>query len=211
MGRSAEQHPPARSVLPEGMYLDGANTTQREAMGLPIWAFSPAGEPVDIVNHFVNFGWEYVYHCHILSHEEMDMMHAQVVGIAPCGANLRKCDSSGNGGNRQYTVTWIDNSKNETAFVIERSSSPTGPWSILATVPSDRLTDRSGHRHENIPGQDQEHVLLPGLRHQRGGGYLGLLQPGLEQYPAGRRMADADAQLEGRRRPQPSPCWLRAT
>ena len=37
-------------------------------------------------------------------------------------------------------MTWTDNSKNETAFVIERSSSPTGPWSILATVPSDRLT-----------------------------------------------------------------------
>ncbi len=67
----------------EGEYLHGANTTQREAMGLPLLAFNPDGEPVDIVNHFVNFGWEYVFHCHILSHEEMDMMHAQVVGIAP--------------------------------------------------------------------------------------------------------------------------------
>jgi hypothetical protein len=36
-------------------------------------------------------------------------------------------------------VTWTDNSKNETAFVIERSSSLTGPWSILTTIPSDRL------------------------------------------------------------------------
>ena len=25
-------------------------------------------------NQVVNFGWEYVWHCHILSHEEMDMM-----------------------------------------------------------------------------------------------------------------------------------------
>ena len=78
--------------MPEGMYLEGANTTQREAMGLPIWAFNPDGEPVDIVNHYVNFGWEYVYHCHILSHEEMDMMHAQVVGVAPAapdGSQLR--------------------------------------------------------------------------------------------------------------------------
>ncbi len=74
--------------MPEGMYLDGANTTQREAMGLPIMAFNPDGEPVDIVNHIVNFGWEYVYHCHILSHEEMDMMHAQVVGVAPAGSDV---------------------------------------------------------------------------------------------------------------------------
>jgi FtsP/CotA-like multicopper oxidase with cupredoxin domain len=124
----------------EGMYLEGANTTQREAMGLPIMAFNPDGEPVDIINHYVNFGWEYVYHCHILSHEEMDMMHAQVVGVAPAAPTFVSAVASGNGGNRRYTVTWTDNSKNETAFVIERSSSPTGPWSILATVPSDPLT-----------------------------------------------------------------------
>ncbi|MFZ5796786.1 MAG: multicopper oxidase domain-containing protein [Thermodesulfobacteriota bacterium] len=126
--------------MPEGMYLEGANTTQREAMGLPLLAFNPDGEPVDIVNHFVNFGWEYVYHCHILSHEEMDMMHAQVVGVAPAEPTFVSAVASGNGNNRIYTVTWVDNSKNETAFVIQRSSSPNGPWSILATVPSDRLT-----------------------------------------------------------------------
>ena len=33
------------------------------------------GDPIDpIVNTMTNFGWEYVWHCHILSHEEMDMM-----------------------------------------------------------------------------------------------------------------------------------------
>ena len=130
--------------MPEGMYLEGANTTQREAMGLPLLAFNPDGEPVDIFNHFVNFGWEYVYHCHILSHEEMDMMHAQVVGVAPKAPTFISAVASGNGGNRQYTVTWTDNSKNETAFVIERSASSDGPWSVLATIPSDRLTTGPG-------------------------------------------------------------------
>src|SRR5665647_2568773 len=34
-----------------------------------------AGNPIaPIVNAIVNMGWEYVWHCHILSHEEMDMM-----------------------------------------------------------------------------------------------------------------------------------------
>ncbi len=126
--------------MPEGMFLPGANTTQREAMGLPLLAFNPDGEPVDIVNHYVNFGWEYVYHCHILSHEEMDMMHAQVVGVAPKPPTFISAVASGSGNNRKYTVTWTDNSKNETAFVIERASSPDGPWSILATAPSDPLT-----------------------------------------------------------------------
>ncbi len=33
------------------------------------------GNPIDpITNKMTNFGWEYVWHCHILSHEEMDMM-----------------------------------------------------------------------------------------------------------------------------------------
>jgi hypothetical protein len=107
-------------------------------------AFNPDGEPVDIVNHYVNFGWEYVFHCHILSHEEMDMMHAQVVGIEPAAPSNLGYSKLGSGNNRRYVLTWTDNSKNETAFVIERSSSATGPWSILATVPSDRLTDGPG-------------------------------------------------------------------
>ena len=126
--------------MPEGEYLEGADTAIREAAGLPLMAFNPDGEPVDILNHFVNFGWEYVYHCHILSHEEMDMMHAQVVGVAPPAPTGLAFAKTGNGANRRYILNWTDNSKNETAFVIERSSSATGPWSTLATVQSDRLT-----------------------------------------------------------------------
>jgi FtsP/CotA-like multicopper oxidase with cupredoxin domain len=139
--------------MPEGMYLDGANTTQREAMGLPIMAFNPDGEPVDIVNHYVNFGWEYVYHCHILSHEEMDMMHAQVVGVAPAAPVIVSAIQSKVQGNYQYLVTWTDNSKNETAFVIERRIlGSTNPWepgmglppAPPLIIPSDRLTDGPG-------------------------------------------------------------------
>ncbi len=35
------------------------------------------------VNQLVNFGWEYVYHCHILSHEEMDMMRPVSAVLPP--------------------------------------------------------------------------------------------------------------------------------
>jgi FtsP/CotA-like multicopper oxidase with cupredoxin domain len=123
--------------MPEGAYLEGANTTERQATGLPVLAFNPDGEPVDIVNHYVNFGWEYVYHCHILSHEEMDMMHAQVVGVAPKAPTSVSAVRSGSGSSRRYTVTWTDNSKNETAFVIERRrAGPSFAWAVLASVPS---------------------------------------------------------------------------
>jgi FtsP/CotA-like multicopper oxidase with cupredoxin domain len=122
----------------EGEYI--ANTTQQEALGLPIFAFNPDGEPIDVINHYVNFGWEYVYHCHILSHEEMDMMHAQVVGVAPRAPQLVSAVRTGTGSNRRYIVTWNDNSRNETAFVIERRvAGSTGAWTTRATVQSSVL------------------------------------------------------------------------
>jgi FtsP/CotA-like multicopper oxidase with cupredoxin domain len=124
--------------MPEGAYI--ANTTAQEAAGLPIFAFNPDGEPIDIINHKVNFGWEYVYHCHILSHEEMDMMHAQSVGVAPAAPGPVSAVLSGSGNNRIYTLTWEDLSKNETAFVIERRVlGSTDPFTTLATVQSSQL------------------------------------------------------------------------
>lgn len=130
--------------MPEGWYLEGANTTQREAIGLPIMAFNPDGEPVDIVNHFVNFGWEYVYHCHILSHEEMDMMHAQAVAVAPPAPSNLSAVRVGNGQNRRVDLSWADNSKNETAFVIQKATAANGPFTTIETLPSDRLTSGPG-------------------------------------------------------------------
>jgi FtsP/CotA-like multicopper oxidase with cupredoxin domain len=41
-----------------------------------------AGNPITpIINEVTNFGWEYVWHCHILSHEEMDMMRPIKVDV----------------------------------------------------------------------------------------------------------------------------------
>ena len=41
------------------------------------------GNPIaPIVNVVADFGWEYVCHCHILSHEEMDMMRPVTVHVA---------------------------------------------------------------------------------------------------------------------------------
>jgi FtsP/CotA-like multicopper oxidase with cupredoxin domain len=41
------------------------------------------GNPIaPIINTVVNMDWEYVWHCHILSHEEMDMMRPVTVHVA---------------------------------------------------------------------------------------------------------------------------------
>jgi FtsP/CotA-like multicopper oxidase with cupredoxin domain/fibronectin type 3 domain-containing protein len=36
----------------------------------------PIGQPMTVLNDLTNFGWEYVWHCHILGHEENDFMRA---------------------------------------------------------------------------------------------------------------------------------------
>ena len=63
-------------MLPEGATLPPPG---------PAGWFDPNGNPDRrrSCNHPVNFGWEYVWHCHILSHEEMDFMHSLVFAVPP--------------------------------------------------------------------------------------------------------------------------------
>jgi len=42
----------------------------------------PLGNPVTVSNILNDFGWEYVWHCHLLGHEENDMMRPMIM-IAP--------------------------------------------------------------------------------------------------------------------------------
>jgi FtsP/CotA-like multicopper oxidase with cupredoxin domain len=101
----------------------------------------PQGNPVNqILNHKVNFGWEYVYHCHILSHEEMDMMHSMDVAVKPKAPTGLNAYPIGNGDKRIAVLIWKDNSINETNFVVQRATSVDGPWITLATLPANSMT-----------------------------------------------------------------------
>jgi FtsP/CotA-like multicopper oxidase with cupredoxin domain len=82
----------------------------------------PAGNPITaITNKLVNFGWEYVLHCHILSHEEMDMMRPVSLAIPPKKATGLGFTVSGNGNNRRIRIGWDDNSIAETSYLVQRS------------------------------------------------------------------------------------------
>jgi FtsP/CotA-like multicopper oxidase with cupredoxin domain len=97
-------------TLPEGAPLDPP------AVG---WQ-DPTAEPInEILNHYVNYGWEYVWHCHILSHEEMDMMHSMAFGVAPNPPT--NVAATWAYSPLRAVLTWTDASRNETAFVIERA------------------------------------------------------------------------------------------
>jgi FtsP/CotA-like multicopper oxidase with cupredoxin domain len=96
------------------------------------------------VNEIVNFGWEYVWHCHILSHEENDMMRSVIFRVptavpnAPTGLTVTPTV-------QRNTLAWTDNSFNvtvapynsTTGFLIERCNGncgPNGNFTLLANM-----------------------------------------------------------------------------
>ena len=92
----------------------------------------PQGNPTNpVVNQLVNFGWEYTYHCHILSHEEMDMMRPVILALPPIAPDGLACAITGSGSGTRLVLSWNDNSINETSFVVqtlERGWNLDGCW-----------------------------------------------------------------------------------
>ncbi|MBK8933341.1 MAG: multicopper oxidase domain-containing protein [Chloroflexi bacterium] len=92
------------------------------------------GNPIPpIVNQIVSFGWEYVWHCHILSHEEMDMMRPMSVNVSRSLADAPLLNFTGAPGS-PIGLSWSDStpvdpaipstwggSNNEIGYRIERA------------------------------------------------------------------------------------------
>ncbi len=85
---------------------------------LKLDAMDPTGEPIQVINHVVNFGWEYVWHCHMLSHEENDMMRSIVAAVPPRDPSDLAVDLVGN----KMVLTWRDNSLGESGFTVQRAN-----------------------------------------------------------------------------------------
>jgi hypothetical protein len=95
----------------------------------------PSNQPAAVTNDVINFGWEYVVHCHILGHEENDMMRSQLLAIPPDPPTNVTATKFGNGNNQYVMVTWNDGSLNETGFTVQRAETPNGPWLSLPSSP----------------------------------------------------------------------------
>ena len=46
------------------------------------------GNPIVVTNQLANFGWEYVWHCHLLGHEENDMMRPIAFKVSPAAPSV---------------------------------------------------------------------------------------------------------------------------
>ena len=98
-----------------------------------------------ITNQLVNNGWGYVWHCHILSHEEMDMMRPSDLALPPVEPTNLVATPSGAGTNQTVSLMWDDNSITETAFVVQRSADLGQTWATVGTMQSP-LDQTNAHR-----------------------------------------------------------------
>ena len=146
------------SIRPLNAVTAIGSATPGEFTGL-----DPTGAQVNVVNHVVNFGWEYLWHCHLLGHEENDMMRSQSVAVPPKFARGLTAVSAGPS---RVNLTWTDTTVSETNWTIQRSGAATGPWTIIALIPSTTGPQRNGtaelfrfcrSRHEFLPGVSHKH------------------------------------------------------
>ena len=79
------------------------------------------GNASTVTNVNINYGWEYVWHCHILGHEENDMMRSIAVAQTPEAPDNVKAVTSGSNKAPTVTVSWNDNSVISNWVTIQRA------------------------------------------------------------------------------------------
>ncbi len=95
-------------------------TIPENATDIGFSGLAPDNQPIAGMKNFkMNFGQEYVWHCHILGHEENDMMRAMVYQTpveGPTGLTAAQTTAT------QVTLHFADHSASETGFLLERST-----------------------------------------------------------------------------------------
>jgi FtsP/CotA-like multicopper oxidase with cupredoxin domain len=112
------------------------------------------GNPMTVTNELRNFGWEYVWHCHLLGHEENDMMRPIIFNftqVKPTASTLSATRTNGG----QVTLSWNDptnpsnpstlgNPSNEVGFNVMRAevrNGIPGTYSQIGTT----LSNQTGY------------------------------------------------------------------
>jgi FtsP/CotA-like multicopper oxidase with cupredoxin domain len=80
------------------------------------------GNKTNVTNVVSNFGWEYVWHCHLLGHEENDMMRPIIFDVAPAAADNLTAAASDSP--LKITLNWTNHATTPKAtnYLIQRST-----------------------------------------------------------------------------------------
>ena len=75
-----------------------------------------------VTNSMTNFGWEYVWHCHLLGHEENDMMRPFVFEVSPAAPTV--LTGAPSSGPVKVTLHWTNNDTFPAAtnYLVQRST-----------------------------------------------------------------------------------------
>jgi FtsP/CotA-like multicopper oxidase with cupredoxin domain len=94
------------------------------------------GNAITFSNTPKNFGWEYVWHCHLLGHEENDMMRPIDYQVSPGVPTIGAVSSVQNP--KTITVSWTNNANWQlTNFVVQRATNAAFTTGLVQT-PSDK-------------------------------------------------------------------------
>ncbi len=119
------------------------------------------GNPIaPIANTMTNFGWEYVWHCHMLSHEEMDMMRPVTVATVRALPTAPVLSSTGgvlnwtDGTPVNYAVptSWSNPGTAEIGYRIDRATVTNGVAGAFATVASPLANQTNYTDTTAVPG-----------------------------------------------------------
>jgi len=94
------------------------------------------GVAVTFPNTPVSFGWEYVWHCHLLGHEENDMMRPVDFKGSPDAPTIGAAVAGPNGGaTGTITVNWTNNANWQlTNFVVQRADDANFTTGVVKTL-----------------------------------------------------------------------------
>ena len=102
------------------------------------------GNTTTMANEPINFGQEYVWHCHLLGHEENDMMRPMIFQVPPEAPTNLTADGLSQA--PSVVLHWVDRSATETGFVVQRDVDPSfpNPASLPANASSAQNTQGQG-------------------------------------------------------------------
>jgi len=114
-----------------------------QALNATMTVTNPAdGNALTVHNVLTNFGWEYVWHCHLLGHEENDIMRPVTFRVSPAAPTSLTATPAGS----SVTLAWTDNATvpSATNFLVQRANNAgftSGVVSTPVAVPATGWTD----------------------------------------------------------------------
>ncbi len=152
-----------RAKVPTGIPFAVPNSLRPHAPALPVGSTFPSldpltGNPITVTNAITDFGHEYTWHCHILGHEEDDMMRPLVLQVptaVPAAIADLTATPTAPG---PVDLTWTYISENEIGFRMERCTG--AGCSNFATIVTVNLNPTTYTDATVVPGTTYSYRIV---------------------------------------------------